>query len=163
MNYSANCRIIDVPAGRSELSFTPRPEKTFNRGATDYFVQGRKTDIGAFDSPKFAGVPIGTVRAIDERYFDVDLNLIDADDEEGSHETIHNGDGLGYYTADGILAGLRVNRAEDGRIFPAEPTVHLAGLAVGTTLYRTDQAFERLLEKKSAERHDPCAHDAASQ
>ena len=46
--------------------------------------------------------------------------------------------------------GLRANRAEGNRLFPAEP---IRGLKVGTLLYRNhDQEFEKLLEKKSAER-----------
>ncbi len=133
--------------GHSTYTFTPRPAKTFNRGATDYFVQGRKTDIGAFDTPKFAGRPIGTVTALGERRFEVAL---DADEDEGSQETLHNGDGLSYYDADGKLGGLRVNRVDGNTIHPAEAT---PGLTIGTTLYRNrDQAFERLLEKPSAER-----------
>src|SRR5512146_1085147 len=36
-------------SGRTRLLFTPNPDKTFHRGATDYFSQGRQADIGAFD------------------------------------------------------------------------------------------------------------------
>ncbi|QDX80269.1 collagenase-like protease [Denitratisoma sp. DHT3] len=153
-NVTAHYRLLldqlleDLPgyrrssSGRSHLLFTPRPEKTFNRGTTDYFVRERQTDIGAFDSPKFAGEPIGRVRALGARHVEVDAT-----------EPIHNGDGLSYYDAEGKLAGLRVNRAEGDRLFPAEPVADLAGLTVGAALYRNrDQAFERLLEKKSAER-----------
>ncbi|WP_281423877.1 peptidase U32 family protein [Oceanobacter mangrovi] len=39
--------------------FVPNPDKTFHRGSTDYFVSDRKIDIGAFDSPKFIGLPVG--------------------------------------------------------------------------------------------------------
>jgi collagenase-like PrtC family protease len=35
--------------GRSTYTFTPQPEKTFNRGYTDYFANDRQDDIGAFD------------------------------------------------------------------------------------------------------------------
>lgn len=63
---------------------------------------------------------------------------------------IHNGDGLSYFNAGNELVGLRVNRAEGRRLFPAEMDFKLA---VGTPLYRNrDQEFERQLEKKSAER-----------
>ena len=48
------------PAAHATLLFTPDPDKTFHRGTTDYFVNARKTDIGAFDSPKFVGLPLGT-------------------------------------------------------------------------------------------------------
>ena len=48
-------------SGRSTYTFTPQPDKTFNRGATDYFVNGRHADIAAFDTPSFAGATSGTV------------------------------------------------------------------------------------------------------
>jgi len=46
-------------SGRSSFLFTPQPEKTFNRGSTDYFVNDRQSDIAAFESPKFVGEAIG--------------------------------------------------------------------------------------------------------
>jgi putative protease len=39
-------------SGRTTFSFTPDPDQNFNREFTDYFVNGRKDDIGAFDTPK---------------------------------------------------------------------------------------------------------------
>lgn len=133
--------------GQSTFAFTPRPAKTFNRGATDYFVRERLTDIGAFDSPKFAGPAIGTVTAVAERHFDVALLH---DEDEGSQEELHNGDGLSFYAADGVLDGLRVNRVEGARVHVNEA---VSGLAAGAILYRNrDQAFERLLAGRSAER-----------
>ncbi|MBV2234545.1 MAG: U32 family peptidase [Sterolibacterium sp.] len=134
-------------SGHSRYTFTPRPSKTFNRGSTDYFVQGRLTDIGAFDSPKFAGPAIGTVTAVAERHFDVALLQ---DEDEGSQETLHNGDGLSYYTAAGVLAGVRANRVDGARVHVNDA---LDDLTVGATLYRNrDQAFERLLAGPSATR-----------
>jgi len=38
-------------SGHTQLLFTPDPDKTFHRGATDYFTHGRQIDIGAFDTP----------------------------------------------------------------------------------------------------------------
>ena len=62
----------------------------------------------------------------------------------------HNGDGLTFFTDKRELTGLRINRAEGTRLYPAEP---LRGLAPGMTLYRNhDQAFAALLAKPSAER-----------
>ena len=126
-------------SGRSIFTFEPRPEKTFNRGATDYFVNERKADIGAFESPSFSGEPIGVVTAIGANFFDVDGSA-----------AVHNGDGFSYFDAHHDLAGLRINRAEGRRLYPvAVPD----DLVVGTRLYRNrDQEFERLLEKKSADR-----------
>jgi collagenase-like PrtC family protease len=126
-------------SGRCTFLFAPRPEKTFNRGPTDYFVTGRHEDIGAFDTPKFAGEPVGRVTKLGRGWFQVD-----------GDEIFHNGDGLAYFAADNELAGLRINRVDSRRLFPADMP---ADLTVGTLLLRNrDQAFERQLEKKSAER-----------
>ncbi|CAG1010787.1 putative protease [Burkholderiales bacterium] len=130
-------------SGQSSFSFTPRPEKTFNRGSTDYFVTGRKADIAAFDSPKFAGEAVGRVLRVND-----DAIEIDAD------QALANGDGLCYFDAHGELAGMHVNRVEGrGRhlwLYPAQlpPT-----LQPGMELLRNrDWAWLRVLEKPSAER-----------
>ena len=143
-------RLQSRSAGRCHFLFTPQPEKTFNRGATDYFVNERQEDIGAFDSPKFVGEPVGQVSRLIHRQLDVATTL-----------TLNNGDGLTYFTPTGELTGLRVNLAEPVpggfRLSPSLSDGRLpAGLQPGTRLYRNhDQAFERLLEKKSAERRIP--------
>ena len=130
-------------SGHSTHHFTPRPEKTFNRGATDYFVNGRQHDIGAFDTPKFAGELVGVVTAVGSDWFELDGEI-----------TLHNGDGVSYQplTNKGTdkLEGVRINVAEGQRVFPREMP---STLVTGTTIYRNrDQAFERMLEKESAER-----------
>ncbi len=126
-------------SGRCTFLFAPQPEKTFNRGATDYFVNHRQADIAAFDTPKFAGEPVGTVKAVGPNWIEV-----------AGDAAFHNGDGLSYLDDHQELAGLRVNRAEGRRLFV---TAVPANLAAGTRLYRNrDQEYERLLEKKSAQR-----------
>jgi collagenase-like PrtC family protease len=138
-------------SGDSRFLFTPQPEKTFNRGATDYFVTGRKGDIGAFESPKFIGDEIGTVSRLGRDSFEL-----------SSQTPLHNGDGITWFDAAQEVHGLAINRAEkfdrgyrlfpqlrDGKPLPPE-------LQVGTRIYRNrDQAFERQLAKKSAERRVP--------
>ncbi|WP_374261322.1 U32 family peptidase [Zoogloea sp.] len=134
-------------AGRSTFLFQPLADKTFNRGATDYFVNGRTADIGAFDSPKFVGEPVGSVIRVDgkqRRHFDTT-----------SAVELHNGDGLSFYDRKGELVGLRVNRAEkigeDFRVHTADAIP--AELFPGTGIFRNrDHEFEKMLEKKSAER-----------
>ncbi len=126
-------------SGRSTYTFTPQPDKTFNRGYTDYFAGGRQDDIGAFDSPAFVGELIGEVVEIGDGWFTVN-----------SSEAFHNGDGVCFYDATGDVLGMRINRAEGDKLFPAELPEELT---VGATLFRNrDQAFERALEKDSAER-----------
>jgi putative protease len=133
-------------SGRCTYTFTPRPEKTFNRGATDYFVNGRQPDIGAFDTPAFAGEASGTVTRIGPDWFEVD-----------SDEEFANGDGISYLSRGRKLAGLRINVAKRAghsqRLFPNEMPEDPEGFKPGTEILRNrDQAFERLLEKDSAER-----------
>jgi putative protease len=134
-----DARYRRASSGRCTYTFTPRPDKTFNRGATDYFVTGRQADIGAFDTPKFAGGEIGTVSAIGPDWCEI----------EGTTR-LANGDGVSFFDDHEELVGMRINRVDGRRLYPnAMP----GELAVGKTLYRNrDQEFERLLERKSAER-----------
>jgi 23S rRNA 5-hydroxycytidine C2501 synthase len=126
-------------SGFSTFTFTPQPEKSFNRGATDYFVNGRQHGIEAFETPAFIGEPVGRVTHCGRDFIEIDA---DAD--------LNNGDGFSYFDAHGELTGLRINRAEDRRLYPATMP---DDLPIDAVLYRNrDQAFERLLEKKSAER-----------
>lgn len=137
-------------SGRSTFSFTPQSEKTFNRGATDYYVRQRHADLGAFDSPKFVGERIGVVTRTTSRDIEIATAL-----------ALNNGDGLTYFDDKHELNGLRINLAEPTaagyRLSPALTDGKLpAGLKAGTTVYRNhDQDFERRLEKKSAERRIP--------
>ena len=126
-------------SGHSTFTFTPRPEKTFNRGYTDYFASGRQDDIGAFETPAFTGLPVGEVTMIGNGWIDVSAG-----------ETFNNGDGVCFHDAHGEVLGMRINRADGTRLYPAEIP---AELTTGTTLFRNrDQEFERALEKDSAER-----------
>ena len=126
-------------SGRCTFLFEPQPDKTFNRGTTDYFVNQRQSDLVSLRTPKFAGEPVGKVARLERNYFEI-----------GGDIAIHNGDGLSYFNADQQLEGLRVNRAEGKRLFPATMP---DDLAIGALLYRNrDQEFEKQLEKKSAER-----------
>jgi collagenase-like PrtC family protease len=138
-------------SGRCSFSFTPRPEKTFNRGATDYFVNGRHADIAAFDTPSFAGEVSGIVTRIGPDWFEVD-----------SEEEFANGDGISYLSRGRKLAGLRINVAQGKRLYPNEMPDDPEGFKPGTGIHRNrDQAFERLLEKQSAERRIAVTVDLA--
>ena len=66
-------------------SFTPNPEKTFHRGATDYFLHGRTPHMANWETPKSTGEYIGEV--IEARGNTLRVRL-----KEGV--TLHNGDGL---------------------------------------------------------------------
>ncbi len=131
-------------AGVATFTFTPQPEKTFNRSATDYFANGRQADIGAFDTPKFSGETLGMVRKVGKDFIDVATDV-----------TLHNGDGVCFFDVHKDLVGLRVNTVQTldtrtQRLFPNEMP---ADIRNNTQVYRNrDHAFMRLLEKESASR-----------
>lgn len=132
--------------GQSQFFFTPNPDKTFNRGKTDYFVTGRKEDIGAFESPKFVGLPIGDVTQIGPDWFEL-----------ASTEPMANGDGLTYMHKREVV-GVPINRAEQRgevwRLFPNPKMAELPGLKVGLSMSRNrDHQWEQALKKNSAQRH----------
>ena len=126
-------------AGASTYTFTPQPEKTFNRSATDYFVNGRKGDIGAFDTPKFSGEILGKVSKVGKDFFEVETET-----------QLHNGDGVCFFDVHKELVGLRVNTVDGKKLYPNEMPVDIRN---NMTVYRNrDHAFMRLLEKDSATR-----------
>ncbi len=138
-------------SGTTTLRFTPDPNQNFNREFTDYFVQGRQADIGAFDSPKNPGRPIGHVTRVTTEA--VEIETLDAEIE------LHNGDGLCYYDLHKELQGLAINRAErmaqagHWRVFPKDALTSFKDLRSGTEINRNrDMAWVRGLEKESAER-----------
>ena len=134
-----NPEFTRASSGCSTYTFTPQPDKTFNRGYTDYFANDRQDDIGAFDSPAFVGELIGEVVDIGDGCFTVNAD-----------KPFNNGDGVCFYDAHGEVVGMRINRADGKTLFPAEMPEELTA---GATLFRNrDQEFERSLEKESADR-----------
>lgn len=147
--------------GRCRYSFTPDPERAYNRGGTDYFVNGRRPldqgDIGAFDTPKHAGIAIGHVVKVQADSFDVGL--------DSAELRLNNGDALTWWDLQGELQGVPVNVATPldgagGRLWrvepnlpPGTPLATLKDLRRDTAISRNrDMAWERLLDKPSAER-----------
>lgn len=131
-------------SGTTQLHFTPEPERSFNRGSTDYFVHGRKEDIGAFDTPKPQGLPLGWVIRTGADYLDIELNEGVAD--------LNNGDTLTYFDMQKELKGFRVNVSEAlgsrrFRAYPNEPVAQFKDLRKEVELHRSrDMAWERLME-----------------
>jgi putative protease len=139
-------------SGRTTFTFTPDPDQNFNREFTDYFVQGRQMDIGAFDSPKNPGQPIGYVTQVGPNW--VELELTDRS------MALHNGDGLCYYDLQKELVGMAINRAEAvnaakgrWRVFPKDTVAGLKDLRKGLEVNRNrDVDWVRVLDKKSSDR-----------
>ncbi|MBB1076725.1 U32 family peptidase [Rhodoferax sp. 4810] len=144
--------LMRASSGKTTFSFTPDPNQNFNREFTDYFVNGRQDDIGAFDSPKNPGQPIGFVLQTGPNWVELELT--------SRYTELHNGDGLCYYDLQKELIGLAINRAElisakkaRWRVFPKDALDTLKDLRAGVEVNRNrDVHWLRQLDKKSSDR-----------
>ncbi len=126
-------------SGIATHSFTPQLNKSFNRGFTHYFLDNRTPDpIASIDTPKSLGERLGEVKQAGTNSFSI-----------ATLAPLHNGDGLCFFNHKGEFEGLRVNRAEGNRVFPASPTA----ITPRTVVYRNlDFEFDRELSRPSADR-----------
>jgi 23S rRNA 5-hydroxycytidine C2501 synthase len=123
--------------GKSTFFFQPDPTKTFHRDKTDYFLKERGAVVTSLSTPKSTGEKVGVVKKVCYDYFIY----------EGV--PLNNGDGLIFFSPGGALEGFRVNKVEGQKVYPAE----MPQINNNQELYRNfDHQFEKLLQKKSAER-----------
>ncbi len=127
--------------GKSEFTFTPSPEKSFNRGFTDYFLNGRPAPgvtMGNHATPKWVGAEVGTVINASSQVITAKLTA-----------TLANGDGLGYFDKQGQFTGFRLNRVDGRKLFPASAV----DIEPGATLYRnSDKLWDDMMQGKTATR-----------
>ena len=129
--------------GRVTYYFEPNLNKTFNRGYTTYFLNGRQADIASFDTPKAIGEYVGRVKSIKSHPAAIVVS---------STSAFSNGDGLCFFK-EGELVGFRVNRVEGNHLFPLKMP---EDLRPGMALYRNkDEAFSKVMAGKTAERRLP--------
>ena len=115
-------------------SFTPDPQKTFHRGATDYFLHGRTRPMANWDTPKSTGEYIGEV--LEARGNTLRVRL-----KEGV--TLHNGDGLTIGSE-----GFSVNGVE-GNIVKINKSVQSVKSVGDISLYRNnDVEFTKSLHSE---------------
>ena len=122
-------------SGRIELDFEPDVNKSFNRGFTDYFLEGRKNCFN-FTSPKSTGQKLGKVTKTGKNYFEIADNKLSPQD------------GICWFE-NGEMKGCLVNRTEGAKIFPNVRTLPQKG----TVIYRNqDTAFEKQLKNSKTKR-----------
>lgn len=127
-------------SGTCRLDFTPDPEQSFNRGFTGYFgyENNPKSKMASTLTPKWIGRPIGKVVRNHGNRIEAHLTA-----------ELHNGDGLGYFEADGRYTGFRLNKVEGNKLFPASAT----DVKPGATLYRnTDKQWDDIMARPTASR-----------
>lgn len=110
----------------------PDLEKSFNRGFTEYFLDGKRKKIFNFETPKSMGQYIGKIKKLGLDFFEIDAATTKLSPQ----------DGLCFFlNAD--LSGCLVNKIEKNKIFPNK----MNGLKVGTEIYRNfDAEFEKKLK-----------------
>lgn len=130
---------VRASSGTCRFDFTPRLDKSFSRGFTHYFLQGRDREISSFDTPKSLGEEMGTMKEQRGNYLTV-----------AGVKPFHNGDGVCFLDEQGRLQGFRINRVDGNKLYPAGDVPRIKPR---TRLFRNfDQEFERILARKSVER-----------
>ena len=134
--------------GKVSGGFQPNTDKTFNRGYTELFLDGKRGKWSSMDAPKSMGEQIGTVekvRRIDGRSIEIRVRL------KGRDVELHNGDGFAFAARSGVV-GFRGDICEGNRIISKD----VNGLREGTVLFRNiDSAFEKVLETRLCHREIP--------
>ncbi len=132
--------------GTSTYTFTPDLSRSFSRGSTAYFLDGRTNDLASPDTPKSRGREVGNVKEVRR-----DCIIV------SSTEVFSNGDGLCFFDEEGHLQGFRVNRAEGNHLyFNSSPLTPHSSPRKGDRLWRSyDKQWEDLMAGKTAERRIP--------
>lgn len=123
--------------GRSTIEFAPDPAKSFTRGASEYFFDGKRAGVASFDTPKAMGERIGCVVRTAGNAFTLDCD-----------NDLATGDGI-CFIAGGELVGTNVNAADGRRITPNR----MDGIARGTEIYRNcNRLFSLAVERSRIRR-----------
>ncbi len=136
------CRASFGVVGRS---FVPDVDKTFNRGYTELFIDGKRGRWSSMDTPKSVGEKIGRIgdiRRLDK--FTVEITVIP--DHKGL--VLGNGDGFSVATQNG-LTGFRGDVCK-GLVIRCKD---VAGLRRGAEIFRNLAAgFEHEIESNACKR-----------
>ena len=124
--------------GHCTYNFEVNPEKSFNRGFTDYFIHGRQPNIGSPFTPKSMGEYIGEVKWCNS----VQMELL-------TDKTLHNGDGLCFLNQDAALIGIRADVVNGNKVSCNRPH----GAQRGSKIYRNyDNEWQRQVEASKGNR-----------
>ena len=124
--------------GHCSYTFEVNPEKSFNRGFTDYFIHGRQPNIGSPHTPKSMGEYLGEVKWCNS----VQMEIV-------TDKTLHNGDGLCFLNQDEELIGIRADVAKGNKVSCNRPH----GAYRGAQIYRNyDIEWQRQVDASKGNR-----------
>ena len=126
-------------------TFEVNPEKSFNRGFTDFFINGRQKGIDSPFTPKSMGEYIGEVTWCNPLRMEIATNKV-----------LHNGDGLCFLNGDNELIGIRADvvSAPSGRDVPWRVSTNRPhGAHRGAKIYRNyDIEWQKQVEASAGNR-----------
>ena len=141
-------RYCRASCGTVTGGFAPDTAKTFNRGYTELFLDGKRGQWSSMDAPKSMGEAVGTVQRIRRqpgRAMSFEVRPLRRD------LALHNGDGFAIATADGVT-GFRGDVCDGLQVSCKD----VPDLREGMTLYRNiNTAFEKMLETQVCHREIP--------
>ena len=120
--------------------FVPDTAKTFNRGFTSLYLDGRRGEWMTAEAARGMGQPIGTISSMRPAG---NGNVLIRITPSGPGISLRSGDGFSFVTGNGQVQGFRGDVCE-GLTIRAK---RIDGLGPGIRLYRNqDSAFEREIE-----------------
>ena len=123
--------------------FTPDTRKTFNRGYTELYIDGKRGSWACMDAAKSMGEEIGTVTALNGDKSSIQIKFASKD------IALANGDGFSFVAKDGSVTGFRGDVC-GGASIKCKST---PSLYVGAKIYRSLNAvFEKELERQACTR-----------
>lgn len=132
--------------------FAPDSSKTFNRGYTELYLDGKRGQWSSMDAPKSMGEAVGEINKISQKgNRTLELRIQPA----SRSVVLHNGDGFAFSTRDGVV-GFRGDVCEGLRITCKE----IPELRTGIKLFRNiNSNFEKTLENQVCRREIPVKVD----
>ena len=129
--------------GQVTGSFTPDTRKTFNRGYTELFIDGKRGKWASMDAAKSMGEEIGQVTAVNKAKSEITLKFA------GKDITLNNGDGFSFVGRDGSVSGFRGDVCTGNTI----RSKSVSAIYPGARIYRNiNAAFEKEIERQSGSR-----------
>lgn len=140
--------------GRISGGFTPDTRKTFNRGYTELFLDGRRGRWSSMDAPKSMGEAVGKIRSVrPSGKCSIEISIAPLD----RNLSLKNGDGFSFASEDGIT-GFRGNICSGTSIFCKS----VPDIRPGIMLFRNiNSAFEKELETNQPVREIPVRVDVS--
>ena len=129
--------------GEVMTDFVPDVNKTFNRGYTDFFIDGKRKQYINPASPKFIGEKAGRVVRVYDNAVQLDSKL-----------KLNVSDKITYFDSGGNLSGTTVTKLSQNKVF----LLNTGTLKSGTVVYRNvDSEFYKKLNTSYFKRKIPVA------